>query len=358
MKEKIKQLMNRLKAIGMSYNKPLKENHLEELFHKSLESDFWKTPNEAQKVTREISEIKAWLKNFYDIRSELNLLTEFKVIHGEILDDPEINYMITTIEEKITKMEIEIMFIDKDDDKVALFSIQAGAGGTEAQDWTSILLKMYCKWFDRKGFTYNIVDVDDGEIAGIKSATIEVSGKNAFGYCKAEIGVHRLVRISPFDSNKKRHTSFASVYVLPESEDINDIRIDESEVRIDTFRGSGAGGQHRNKTDSAIRITHLETKIVSQCQAERSQFQNKEKAFKFLKVKLLQHFKNKEEERNNASAAEKKKIEWGSQIRSYVLQPFTMIKDLRTGYKTSNVNDVLLNGNLDKFVETYLMQKG
>jgi peptide chain release factor 2 len=239
----------------------------------------------------------------------------------------------------------------------AIVEINSGAGGTESCDWANMLLRMYLRYCERFGFQTELIQVQPGEEAGIKSATFTAAGAYAHGYLRAERGVHRLVRISPFDSNKRRHTSFASVMVLPELDDAIKVEIDEEDLRVDTYRSSGAGGQHVNKTDSAVRLTHLPTGIVVACQNERSQHKNKSTAMKILKARIYELESRKRDEEQAVLAGEKKKIEWGSQIRSYVLQPYQMVKDVRTGHETGNVNAVL-DGELQPFIEAYLLQEG
>lgn len=260
------------------------------------------------------------------------------------------------LKREIYGFEFTTLLSDEDDPKNALLSIHSGAGGTESQDWAEMLLRMYVRWIERKGFGHQVIDLQSGEEAGIKSATLEVTGDYAYGFLKGESGVHRLVRISPFDANKRRHTSFASVFVYPEIEDNITVEIKDDDIKIDTFRASGAGGQHVNKTSSAVRITHIPTGIVVQCQSERSQFQNKDNALKVLKAKLYQHYKEKEEEKQAKLESKKKKIEWGSQIRSYVFHPYNMVKDHRTDEQTSNAQGVM-DGDIDKFIQAYLSRK-
>lgn len=246
------------------------------------------------------------------------------------------------------------MLGSEEDPKSAIMSIHAGAGGTEAQDWAEMLLRMYLRWAERRGFATDIIDYQPGDEAGIKSVTITMEGQYAYGYAKAEIGIHRLVRISPFDTGKRRHTSFASVFVYPEVDDDIAIEIDETDLRIDTYRSSGAGGQHVNKTDSAVRVTHLPTGIVVQCQNERSQHKNRATAMKVLKSRLYEmHLEEKNEKMNEINKT-KKDIAWGSQIRSYVLHPYKMIKDHRTNMETGNV-DRVLDGDIEGFIEAYLV---
>jgi peptide chain release factor 2 len=258
-----------------------------------------------------------------------------------------------SLEGKLGELELKKMLSGEDDDKPAIMTIHPGAGGTESQDWARILLRMYLNWFQKKGFKFEVLDEQPAEDAGIKSATIEVQSDYAFGYLRSEIGVHRLVRISPFDANARRHTSFAAVYVYPEIEDV-EFELNEADIKVDTFRAGGAGGQHINKTDSAVRMTHLPTGIVVSCQSERSQHKNRASALKMLKARVWQKHKDEEDAKRESKLASKLKIEWGSQIRNYVLQPYQMVKDARTDYETSDAQGVL-DGNLDGFINAYLL---
>ena len=262
--------------------------------------------------------------------------------------------MIQSLEKKIKRFSVEITLDGDDDARDALVSINAGAGGTDSQDWAEMLFRMYTRWIDKKGYKCRVIDYQPGDEAGIKGATLRVSGENCYGFMKVESGVHRLVRISPFNSSGKRHTSFASVFVYPEVKDEITIDIDETELRIDVYRASGAGGQHVNKTSSAVRITHLPTGVVVQCQQEPSQHRNKEIAFKVLKSRLYQLEKEKQDQKMQTLHDGKDDIAWGSQIRSYVLHPYRMVKDHRTGLEIGDV-DRVLDGDLDHFIEGVLL---
>jgi len=278
---------------------------------------------------------------------------------GEESDDEEtlaeVRELLIGLEKRIGQMEFARMLSGEHDANSAIVSINAGAGGTEAQDWAEILLRMYLRWCERKGFKAEITEYQPGDEAGAKGVTFTVDGAYAYGYLKAEKGIHRLVRISPFDSNARRHTSFCSVFVFPELSDDVDVEILDKDLKVDTYRASGAGGQHVNKTDSAIRITHIPTGIVVSCQNERSQHKNRATAMKQLRARLYEMELEKKENAAEALAGEKKEIAWGSQIRSYVLHPYRMVKDHRTGYEVGNA-DAVLDGDLDGFIEAYLLK--
>jgi len=270
--------------------------------------------------------------------------------------DTEIIEQLNHIEKSLDDLEFRQMFRDEVDSKNAILTIHPGAGGTESQDWAEMLMRMYLRYCEQAGFKTETLDFQVGEEAGVKSVTIEVVGDYAYGYLKAEAGVHRLVRISPFDSNKRRHTSFASVFILPEIDEKIDVEINSSDLRIDTYRASGAGGQHVNKTDSAIRITHMPTGIVVQCQNERSQYKNKSNAMKILAARIYKLKEEEQRKKKEEMGSEKKEIGWGSQIRSYVFHPYNMVKDHRTGYETSNTGAVM-DGDLHNFIKEFLISQ-
>ena len=295
---------------------------------------------------------------FNDSSKELENLKDIYNLALEELNEEIVSDCLIKIEEIITKIkktEISCFLSGENDSLDIYLEIHAGAGGTESQDWAEMLRRMYLKWFEKKLFNCEIISEHRGDEAGIKSTTLKVTGENLYGLMKNESGVHRLVRISPFDSGARRHTSFASVWIYPSIDDEIDIKIDEKDLRIDTYRSSGAGGQHVNVTDSAVRITHLPTKIVVQCQNQRSQHKNKETCYKMLKARLYEHEMQKRDEQEQKNIISKTDIGWGHQIRSYVLQPYRLVKDLRSKTESTNPDDVL-NGNLDKFIEGNLFK--
>ena len=330
---------------------------IRELEKESLRDGFWNDPEKASGILREKSRLTDAVEKWKKQKSSLDDLRILSEIASEEQDDrtqEEIRSELETLNSAVRDDELKMMLGSEQDPMNAILSIHAGAGGTEAQDWAEMLLRMYLRWAERKGLEATIIDYLPGDEAGIKSVTWTLRGEYAYGYAKAEIGIHRLVRISPFDAGARRHTSFASVFVYPEVDDRIVIEIDEKDLRIDTYRSTGAGGQHVNKTDSAVRLTHLPTGIVVQCQNERSQHKNKAMAMKYLRSRLYE-MKLREQ---NAKLAEinktKKDIAWGSQIRSYVLHPYKMVKDHRTNLETGNVNRVL-DGDIDDFIEAYLL---
>ncbi len=319
---------------------------------------FWDNQDQAREVIAESNRLKSWVDPWNELDEKSFELVELgALLEAESDDDLEAEWLdeIGEIERHSESLEVRTMLQGSDDHRGALLTIHPGAGGLESQDWAEMLTRMYTRWAERRGYTVNVLDLQPGEEAGIKSATLEVSGDDAYGYLKAEKGVHRLVRISPFDAQSRRHTSFASVFVYPQIDDTIEIEIDDSDLRIDTFRASGAGGQHVNKTDSAIRITHLPTGIAVQCQQERSQHKNRATAMKMLKAALYERALEEQEKEKAVIESTKTEIGWGNQIRSYVFQPYTMVNDHRTELKVGDVNKVM-DGDLDPFIEAYLKQ--
>ncbi len=310
-----------------------------------------------QKERGRIQEILYSWENCVSTLEESELLFEMALEESDEETEKEVDQILNQLGDRVASFEMECMFSGEHDNSNAILAINAGAGGTEAQDWVSMLLRMYLRWAEEKNYKVEILDELPGDEAGIKSVEILIQGRNAYGYLRSERGIHRLVRISPFDAGGRRHTSFASVFVFPELDDDIDIDIDEKDLRIDTYRASGAGGQHVNKTSSAIRITHIPTNIVVQCQNERSQHRNKDTAMKMLRARLYQREKELQAEQHQELHGEKKEIAWGSQIRSYVLQPYRMIKDHRTSHEVGNVDSVL-DGHLDSFLKAFLLWEG
>ncbi len=320
--------------------------------------DFWDHPDRAAKVTRERERLRAEIDAWKRLRDELDeCQVAWELMEEEEDADLERETLdrLERVERGLREIEFRKMLSGPHDRSNAIVAINAGAGGTEAQDWVQMLLRMYLRWAERKGYQVEVVDELPGDEAGIKNVTFTVSGPYAYGYLKAEEGVHRLVRISPFDAQARRHTSFASVAVYPEVEETTDVEIDEKDLRIDVFRASGAGGQHVNRTESAVRITHLPTGIVVTCQSERSQHKNRANAMRILRARLLDLERRKKEEERQALSGEKKEIAWGNQIRSYILQPYQKVKDHRTQLEEGNVGRVL-DGDLDPFIEAYLLR--
>jgi len=330
---------------------------IRELEKESQRDGFWNDPEKASGILREKSRLTDAVEKWKGQKSSLDDLRILSEMASEEQDDQtqeEIRSELESLNAAVRDDELKMMLGSEQDPMNAILSIHAGAGGTEAQDWAEMLLRMYLRWAERKGLEATIIDYLPGDEAGIKSVTWTLRGEYAYGYAKAEIGIHRLVRISPFDAGARRHTSFASVFVYPEVDDRIVIEIDEKDLRIDTYRSTGAGGQHVNKTDSAVRLTHLPTGIVVQCQNERSQHKNKAMAMKYLRSRLYEMKLREQNEKLDEINKTKKDIAWGSQIRSYVLHPYKMVKDHRTNVETGNVNRVL-DGDIDDFIEAYLL---
>ena len=335
------------------------EKRLKEIEEEMSSSDFWSDQEKAQKLSQERNRLESELSKINGLQDKLEeseILLEMAEEENEEEAIKEAEETLNSVKESLDELEIKTVLSGEFDKNNAIVTIHAGAGGTESCDWAEMLMRMYLRWAERKGFEAEILDYQENEEAGIKSATILIKGPYAYGLLRAEHGTHRLVRISPFDANARRHTSFCGVIVVPEIDDEIEVEIKEEDLRIDTYRASGAGGQHVNKTDSAVRITHLPTGIVVTCQSERSQIQNRMRAMKILKARLFELEMRKREEKIAKARGEHKTIAWGNQIRSYVFHPYQLVKDHRTGIETSNVNAVL-DGEIDQFIEGYLKQK-
>lgn len=333
-----------------------KQTELKELENKTLEQNFWNDSKNSGQVLSKIKELKDIVSNYNKIYEEINNLLEMTDLVLADFDEElktEILNNTKAVASKVEKLELQTFLSGKYDKNNCIITIHPGAGGTESQDWAEMLYRMYTRWATKNNYQINEVDFLEGDEAGLKSVTFEVIGENAYGYLKGEMGVHRLVRISPFDSNSRRHTSFASIEVLPEITEDIELDINPDDLRVDTYRASGAGGQHVNKTSSAVRITHIPTNTVVQCQSERSQIQNRETAMKMLKSKLLDLKEREQKDKIEDLKGIQREIAWGSQIRSYVFCPYTLVKDHRTNCETGNVQAVM-DGEIDKFIESYL----
>ena len=346
-----------IKKCGGIFDKNKILDSIEKLQEKTTEQKFWEDNQSAQNILKKISsfenELKMW-NNLDDQHGEVESYLELIDEGEDVTDDAQ--KALDSFRNFIEKVQIRKLLNGRDDHRNAILTIHPGAGGTESQDWASMLFRLYSRWCERTGYKTKILDYQDGDEAGLKDVSIEVSGDYVYGNLKAERGVHRLVRISPFDSNSKRHTSFASVFIFPLIDDDVEIIIEDKDIRIDTYRASGAGGQHVNKTDSAVRMTHIESGIVVQCQNERSQLKNKNTALKMIKARLYQQKMEEIAASQNHLTEQKKEIGWGSQIRSYVFHPYNLVKDHRTKYETSNIQSVM-DGDIDNFIRAYLLEK-
>jgi peptide chain release factor 2 len=336
-----------------------KEEKIVALEKVTAREDFWSEPEKAKEILKEKNRLETSVQDWKRKKKTLEELQGLYVLardESDLETLEEIDKDLEKLVHAVRNEEFRAMLGGEEDIRNAIMTIHAGAGGTEAQDWAQMLLRMYLRWSEQRGFKTSIIDFQPGDEAGVKSVTVTLEGEYAYGYAKAEIGIHRLVRISPFDAGNRRHTSFASVFVYPEVDEKIQVEVDENDLRIDTYRSTGAGGQHVNKTDSAVRITHIPTGIVVQCQNERSQHKNKAMAMKVLKSRLYEIKLREKNEKLSEIEKSKKDIAWGSQIRSYVLHPYKMVKDHRTNLEVGNVNRVL-DGEIDDFIESFLMMK-
>ncbi|MCI6099341.1 MAG: peptide chain release factor 2 [Selenomonas sp.] len=358
-KPRLGELQEKLDQMEQSLEVPAKEEKIAELEYKMGEPTFWDDAEEAQKINQELNDVKISVDKYKNLKTKFEdaqTLWEMAVEDEDESLEDDINGDLDKVADGLEALQLEVLLSGPYDANNAILTLHAGAGGTEAQDWTQMLLRMYGRWAERHGFTVETADLLPGDEAGVKSATLFIKGHNAYGFLKSEKGIHRLVRISPFDANARRHTSFAACDIMPEIDDAVEVDINMADVRVDTYRASGAGGQHINKTSSAVRMTHEPTGIVVQCQNERSQLQNREQCLKMLRAKLFELEQEKKEKELAKLEGDQQKIEWGSQIRSYVFQPYTMVKDHRTNEETGNVQAVM-DGDLDPFIRAYLSAK-
>ena len=354
----IEELKNRINKIYIDLKLESKNEELKELESKTLEEGFWNNSNASNSILKQIKDTKNKVKQYNDLNGQISDLIDLnellKIEADEELEKQLIN-LTRNAEKNLANFEVQTLLTGKFDKNNAILTFHPGAGGTESQDWAEMLYRMYSRWANKNGYNIKELEYLEGDEAGIKSVTVLIEGENAYGYLKNENGVHRLVRISPFDAGGRRHTSFASVEVLPEITDDIEIDINPSDLRIDTYRASGAGGQHVNKTESAVRITHIPTGVVTSCQTERSQIQNRETAMRMLKSKLLDLKEKENKEKIEDLKGIQREIAWGSQIRSYVFCPYTLVKDHRTNYEVGNV-EAVMNGEIDGFINSNLRQ--
>ena len=359
LKPRLSELSEKLDQMEASLEVSRKEEKIAELEYKMGEPTFWDDAEAAQKINQELADLKGSVDKCKALREKYDdaaTLLEMGLEEKDESMEADVKAELDAIADGLEALQLEVLLSAPYDANNAILTLHAGAGGTEAQDWTQMLLRMYGRWAERHGFAVETADLLPGDEAGVKSATLFIKGHNAYGFLKSEKGIHRLVRISPFDAQARRHTSFSACDIMPEIDDNVDVNINMSDVRVDTYRASGAGGQHINKTSSAVRMTHEPTGIVVQCQNERSQLQNREQCLKMLRAKLFELEMEKKEAELAKLEGDQQKIEWGSQIRSYVFQPYTMVKDHRTGCETGNVQAVM-DGEFDPFIRAYLSAK-
>lgn len=359
LKPRLSELSEKLDQMEASLEVSRKEEKIAELEYKMGEPTFWDDAEAAQKINQELADLKGSVDKYKALREKYDdaaTLLEMGLEEKDESMEADVKAELDAIADGLEALQLEVLLSAPYDANNAILTLHAGAGGTEAQDWTQMLLRMYGRWAERHGFAVETADLLPGDEAGVKSVTLFIKGHNAYGFLKSEKGIHRLVRISPFDAQARRHTSFSACDIMPEIDDNVDVNINMSDVRVDTYRASGAGGQHINKTSSAVRMTHEPTGIVVQCQNERSQLQNREQCLKMLRAKLFELEMEKKEAELAKLEGDQQKIEWGSQIRSYVFQPYTMVKDHRTGCEMGNVQAVM-DGELDPFIRAYLSAK-